>query len=760
MHRRHLTYVYYLAGVLAAGGILGGCRGHMPHAATWPGGGDIVHTHAKPPEGGYYGNWDPYAVTIDLEPATAVNPVRTQHVLVATVRDKDGKPLPNRRVEWIISEGSVGEIVEVDESGWRASRGYKVSNSYAVSHTNNFEHTLTRGNDDSSDDLHLGEGQTWCVITAPIEGATYVTAYCPGIYDWNRHKAHAVKHWADVDCRMPVDAVNPVGTTHSFTTTIMRHSDGSPLAGYVVNYRIVSGPAGTLQPGGGTTATVMTDAAGAATVTLAQVSAAEGVNELEIDVVRPANEKCCQDAKQIMSGRVSKRWVAPRLEIRKEAPAERVVGQEFEYRLTVSNPSPADAMNVTVADPLPDGIEYLSSSPQAAVDGRNLTWNVGNLGGNGSATITVRVRATRVGKFSNCADARADGGLAARACADTVVTAPQLAIEMECVAEAMLCETIPYLVKVVNTGDATATNALVTVHLPEGMKTEDGRDSVSFRAGDVGPGRAKQGRLSARAAAPGRYVLTAVVTADGDIKLEKTCETVVRQPVLAVTKTGPQNRFVGRPAVYEITVANTGDTPAQNTVLTDAIPPGMRVTEVGDNGEVAGDKVRWMIGTLAPGASRTVRVTMVPSGVGAMRNTATATAVCAEAAATHVTTVEGIPAILLEVVDLEDPIEVGAQTTYEITVTNQGSADGTKIEVVCELTAEQEFVSATGRTAHRVEGKIVTFEPLPKLAPADKAVYRVTVKGIKAGDVRFRTVIRSDQAQTPIQETESTHIYD
>jgi hypothetical protein len=173
----------------------------MPHSFTWPVTGDQIPTHPKPPEGGYYTNWDPYAVELEVTPLEDVNPVRTQHILIATVKDKKGKPLPNRRVEWIINEGSVGDIVEVDESGWRASRGYKVDNSYAVSHTNNFKHVLTRGTDDASDDVHLTEGQTWCVITSPIEGDSYITAYAPGIYDWTKQSVCGqalVRHQVDL----------------------------------------------------------------------------------------------------------------------------------------------------------------------------------------------------------------------------------------------------------------------------------------------------------------------------------------------------------------------------------------------------------------------------------------------------------------------------------------------------------------------------------------------------------------------------------
>ena len=60
---------------LAAIGIAGtlGCRNHMPHAFTWPAGGDVQQTHANPPEGGYYSNWDPWAVELEVTPLKDVN---------------------------------------------------------------------------------------------------------------------------------------------------------------------------------------------------------------------------------------------------------------------------------------------------------------------------------------------------------------------------------------------------------------------------------------------------------------------------------------------------------------------------------------------------------------------------------------------------------------------------------------------------------------------------------------------------------------
>src|SRR5205085_4934375 len=68
---------------------------------------------------------------------------------------------------WML-EG-VGNIVEVDEDGYHAGRGYKVDSKYAVSYTDYHEHTVSRGTKDCNDDFTIRPGQTWCVVTAAVE---------------------------------------------------------------------------------------------------------------------------------------------------------------------------------------------------------------------------------------------------------------------------------------------------------------------------------------------------------------------------------------------------------------------------------------------------------------------------------------------------------------------------------------------------------------------------------------------------------------
>ena len=77
------------------------------------------------------------------------------------------------------------------------------------------------------------------------------------------------------------------------------------------------------------------------------------------------------------------------------------------------------------------------------------------------------------------------------------------------------------------------------------------------------------------------------------------------------------------------------------------------------------------------------------------------------------TDLQGIPALLMEVVDEIDPVTVGDETTYVITVTNQGSAQDQNVTIVCNLEEAMSFVSGTGTSAVTAEGGTVTMAAVP-----------------------------------------------
>ena len=62
-----------------------------------------------------------------------------------------------------------------------------------------------------------------------------------------------------------------------------------------------------------------------------------------------------------------------------------------------------------------------------------------------------------------------------------------------------------------------------------------------------------------------------------------------------------------------------------------------------------------------------------------------------------VTRVEGLSALQMELADLANPVEVGAETAYEIRVTNAGSKIETNVQLSCTLPDKLEFRSAVVR---------------------------------------------------------------
>lgn len=117
--------------------------------------------------------------------------------------------------------------------------------------------------------------------------------------------------------------------------------------------------------------------------------------------------------------------------------------------------------------------------------------------------------------------------------------------------------------------------------------------------------------------------------------------------------------------------------------------------------------------------------------------------------------------VLLEVVDLVDPLEVGTVGTYLITVTNQGSILAiTKIEITATLPEQLEYMSSEGPTEASAEGQVIRFAPLETLYAGEEVVYRLKAKAVGVGDIRFQLELTTDQSSKPILETESTFLYE
>lgn len=71
-----------------------------------------------------------------------------------------------------------------------------------------------------------------------------------------------------------------------------------------------------------------------------------------------------------------------------------------------------------------------------------------------------------------------------------------------------------------------------------------------------------------------------------------------------------------------------------------------------------------------------------------------------------------------------------------------------------------QYASSEGPTLATAQGNTISFAPLARLAPKATATWKVVVRAAKTDDARFRVTLTSDQLGRPVEETESTHIYE
>lgn len=445
------------------------------------------------------------------------------------------------------------------------------------------------------------------------------------------------------------------------------------------------------------------------------------------------------------------------IQLDKSMPDEVPLNAAFKYSIKVTNVTDVAVTDVVVTETVSSNLKVENVSPAATKEGSNIVWKLGSFEPGESKRITVSAMATS----SDCIKTCAAAAYKILACANVAVVEPKLKLVKTAPSEVLLCDPIPVKFVVTNSGTGAVEGVKVVDNLPAGIQTAGGKSKLAFDVGTLAAGQSRQFTTTLKASKIGTYVNKAVATSASGLKSESQTKTIVRQPVLAITKTGPERRYIDRPVSYDITVTNKGNATAEKLVVEDMIPAGVASVVASDGGRPMAGKVVWNLGSLAPGASRKVSVKFTPKEAGVVTDTAVASATCAKGVrASAKTSIAGIPAVLLEVIDVTDPVEVGGQTTYVIVATNQGSAPGTNISIVCTLEDNERYVSSRGVTNGTISGNTVTFAPLRSLAPKAKATWRIVVKAVKAGDVRFTVVMNTDQLTRPVQETEATHLYE
>lgn len=439
------------------------------------------------------------------------------------------------------------------------------------------------------------------------------------------------------------------------------------------------------------------------------------------------------------------------------APESAIVGSAYPIYITIT--ARKECANVVVNQTLPHDAEFVRSEPAAQPDNNHaLNWEFPHLESGETQSICVWVKPMKEG----CCLAAATVCACPQLCAYTTCGQPVICIKKwgpEC---ACLYCPVSYTIEVCNSGSAVARDVVVEDSVPEGLVHSSGRRCLTYNLGDLCPGDSRRFNVEFCANQRGCVTNMATVTFCGGPKCTAEATTLINEPCVQVTKTGPDWAYICKSVDYTITVTNPGDLVLYDVIVDDVTANGTTVADA-PGAEICCNRAIWCIPELCPGETKTFTISVKSQVAGCLTNKVTVTTnsdcgqctSCAEAT----TCWKGIAATHMCMVDTVDPICIGDSTVYRVCITNRGSADDANVKLVINFSGELSPQSVNGPTRGSISGNSVTFEPLDKLSQKQSVEYCVVVKGVSAGSAHAEAVLTSDALGAPVTDTESTHVY-
>lgn len=433
------------------------------------------------------------------------------------------------------------------------------------------------------------------------------------------------------------------------------------------------------------------------------------------------------------------------------------VGQECLCHLIVKNNGQTAAKSMEIQAYFPENVRLVGAKPAPAASDHYLGWNVDELKPGEERTIEITMIPLQRGDINTRAEVRFSGV----ANGSFAVAEPMLDVTVEGPAQVLIGESAAQIVTVSNPGTGIATHVQIEAVVPEGLEHTRGQ-RLQMDLGNLNPGESRSVRLALAASKGGQHRLTVNARADSGLVRSSSSDVMVIAPSLATTIQGPGLRYLGRQASYVLTVANSGEAPTDNVQLRYKVPAGFDFVSAdrGAQFDSATGLVTCFIGRMEKGQKEDVKITLLARQSGEFKHHARASSEHgAISDAEFVTAVEATSSLAVQVKDLEDPVEVGSETVYEIRVRNEGTAAAKGVDLVCELADGMTLVNAEGPTRHRIDGSTVIFEELPEVGAGQTSVFKVRVKAAAPGSLRFRALLSSESVSEPLTAEEMTKFY-
>ena len=448
-------------------------------------------------------------------------------------------------------------------------------------------------------------------------------------------------------------------------------------------------------------------------------------------------------------------------------------GDNVTYTVTVSNNGPDTAENVVLTDNLPNDVLFVSANPNQGICSESngiVTCNLGNLVDNASVSVTIVVNAASSGTITNNAsvtsstsDSNNNNNATSEQTTVNPLTADLMITKSDAVDPVITGDNVAYTITVSNNGPQTAENVVLTDNLP---------GNVTFVSANPGQGSCSEsngivicnlGDISNNENVPVTIVVTTTIadtiinnanvssnTHDSNTHNNITFEQTVINPIpgadLVVSKIDNNDPVgIGNNITYTITVTNNGPDKAENVILTDNLPNNVTFVSAGsDQGSCseANSVVTCDLGEIVNGSSAIVTVEVQTTTEGTVTNNASVTSSTTDPNSNNNNTMESTSVVVITLADVRiqktennDPVIIGDNITYTLTVTNNGPAVAENVVMTDTLPEEVVFLSLfTSQGSCTAANREVTCN-LGSIALGKSTSTIITVKTLVSGTI-------------------------
>jgi len=440
-----------------------------------------------------------------------------------------------------------------------------------------------------------------------------------------------------------------------------------------------------------------------------------------------------------------------------DQPDPVIVGNELTYSLVVSNRGPASTL-AQVRDTLPSGMSFISAVPSqgnCSEAGGVIDCTLGTLLNGGSATIIVRVTPTIGGSATNQAivfGSQLDiNPTNSQSVAITAVT-PVAELQLGVVATpnpVLLGQPETFVLTVTNHGPNAATGVFVTNLLPPELTFLNANNPwgactnlsgrVVCQIGNLSTGVQATIQLVATAAATG--LASNFVSVNGlQLDLVPTNNVasqlfqVLPAADLTLRTTSPGSTLpLSQPFTMLLSVTNQGPSSTPVT-LSNTLPSSLViVTSITSRGNCAGvaSGLNCDFGVMDPGASALVSLTLRPALLGRFTNTIVVNSTISDPTpsdrrVTNIFNVLAAADLELGLQDARDPVWLGENLIYRVSVTNRGPSAASTVILTNRLPpgiSVLSFLAGQGSCVRQGSDLICT---LGALGPGSGTVITIT----------------------------------